>query len=99
MMTETDAMALCLAKAVSQKPSSFSSEHVKQASEVATKLLASQKINAQTFARIIGRLSNQSAIRQWLVGHGFLDSATDALSTALSELLAKKDDELSKLME
>ena len=98
-MTETDTLALCLAKPLASKPTSFGANQAKMATDVATKLLQAGKVDVETFGRVISRLGNHSALRQWCIAHGFLGSANDALSIAVADLLAKSDAELLKMVE
>ena len=101
MMTETEAMASCLGRALQSNPNSFGVEQAKQATNVATSLLQAGKFDAETFGRVISRLGNHSALRQWAVQHGFLEQADDALTIAvrneITRLDALADAELEKV--
>lgn len=101
MMTETEVMAACLARALKNNPKSFGAEQGKQATDVATKLLQAGKVGADDFGRVIARLGNHSALRQWAVQHGFLEQADDALTIAvraeITRLDAAEEEELQRM--
>lgn len=89
MMTETEALAACLAVVLAGKPATFGKEHAEKAVSHATKLLGAQRIDAGTFSRVVARLGNHSQVRQWATAHGFIAVQADALETAVSEAIAK----------
>lgn len=90
MMTETEVMAACLGEALHNAPSSFGGDQAKTATGIATNLLQIGKVDAETFGRVIARLGNHSALRQWAIAHGFLKQHDDALTIAVKEYIAKK---------
>lgn len=96
-LTETDALAKCLARALANEPKSFGSEQAKIATGVATTLLQAGTLDAETFGRVIARLGNHSALRQWGVSHGFIAKENDALAVKVSEEIAAEKERLQDL--
>jgi hypothetical protein len=97
MLTETDALAKCLARALANEPKSFGSEQAKLATGVATTLLAAGSLDTETFGRVIARLGNHSALRQWAVQHGFIGKEADALAIKVSEEIAAEKERLAEM--
>jgi len=87
-LTETEALAKCLAQALHNNPPSFGAEQGRIASEAAATLFSSGQLDAPTFGRVSMRLGNHSANLQWAVKHGFIIAQPDALSNAVSEEIA-----------
>jgi len=98
-LTETDALAKCLARALKDEPKGFGATEAKAATTCATELLQAGKVDAETFTRVIARLGNHSALRQWATSHGFLAKEADALANAVSHELAVIKEGLAKLAE
>ena len=96
MLTETELMAKALAKPLSGEPSGFGASEAKLAIDVATTLFRANKCDAGTFGRVVVRLGNHSALRQWGIAHGFIVSPADALSNAVSEEIAKMKEEIDE---
>lgn len=97
MMTETDIMAACMGEALSNSPTSFGAEQAKTATATAVSLMQTGKCDADTFTRVIARLGNHSALRQWCVQQGFLKTPPDALAIAVKMYMAKRDESLSEI--
>ena len=88
-MTETEVMGRCLGKALASQPKGFGSSEAKAATDVATSLFKADKCDGDTFGRVIARLGNHSALRQWAIQHGFITVENDALANAVSEEIAR----------
>ena len=84
-------MGACLGKVFQAEPSKFGADQAKIATGVATNLLSANKVDAETFGRVIARLGNHSALRQWAVAHGFLATDDDALTLAVKAEIARLD--------
>lgn len=93
MLTETDLMAMCLGEALVDQPSSFGGDQAKKATGIATAALQTGKVDGETFGRVIARLGNHSALRQWAIAHGFLRQPDDALTIAVKAYIAKRNSE------
>jgi hypothetical protein len=96
MMTETEVMGACLGKVFQAEPSKFGADQAKIATNVATTLLANGKVDAETFSRVIARLGNHSALRQWAIAHGFLSTDDDALTNAVRAEISRLDQLVDK---
>ena len=97
VMTETDILAACLGEALADSPSSFGADQAKKATATAVTLMQVGKCDADTFTRVIARLGNHSALRQWAIAQGLLRQAPDALAVAVKAYLAKKDETLNEI--
>lgn len=95
-LTETEAMGKCIAAALHDEPNSFGAEQAKKATGMATTLFQKGHLDSDTFGRVIGRLGNHSALRQWAVAQGFLGKAEDALAIAVKKELKVIDEALEK---
>lgn len=87
MLTETEVLGMSLAAALKNKPSSFGATEAKTAIDTATKFFPN-RVDAETFGRVITRLGNHSALRQWAIAHGFIVAPDDALTVAVREIIA-----------
>lgn len=96
-MTETDVLAACLGEALADSPSSFGADQAKKATATAVTLMQVGKCDADTFTRVIARLGNHSALRQWAIAQGLLKQAPDALAVAVKAYLDKKDKALDEI--
>lgn len=98
-LTETEVLAMALAAALKNKPSSFGASEAKLAIDTATKLFPN-KCDAETFGRVITRLGNHSALRQWAIAHGFIVAPDDALTVAVRNTIKDiVDSEVANLEE
>lgn len=88
-LTETEALAKCLARPLFKSTEKFGADQAKEAVGIATSLLKADAMDAETFGRVISRLGNHSAIRQWAVAHGFITTPDDALATAMRAEMEK----------
>lgn len=98
-LTETEALALCIAKSLS-KHQAFNADVAKEACDNLAKLFKGDRIDMDTFSRINARIGNHSAMRQWAVKQGIIpasDVAEDALAKAVKALIAKSDKELEEM--
>jgi hypothetical protein len=88
-MTETDAMALCLASPLMD--GRFGKEQAERAANYLAQLFQQGRISAETFARITARIGNHSAVRQWSEKTGLIHRALedDALSKAVRAFQSK----------
>jgi hypothetical protein len=99
LMTETDALAAALAP-VLDGATSFTADSAEKACNTATDLLTEGKIDKATFGRVISRIGNHSAVRQWAVKMGLIpasDSKPDALCLAIQAIHAKSDKALEEI--
>lgn len=100
-MTEVEALGECLGLVLKDGPSTFGKEHAEKAVNKATQLLGAGVIDAATFGRVVARLGNHSALRQWATMHGFINVEPDALHThveaTIDRLMAAEKEELAKL--
>ena len=99
LLTETESLAKCLARALRDEPTSFGSDQAKLATGEATRQLQAGEVDSETFGRVIARIGNQSALRQWATMHGFIKRDSDALAIAVGEEIAKHNDELVRMAE
>lgn len=90
LMTDTDVKAACLAQVFkSRNVKGFGATEAKQANDTLVKLFQAQRMDAETFGRVAAYLGNHSAIRQWAIAHGFINSEPDALTNALEAMIEK----------
>lgn len=98
-MTETDALAKCLAP-VLDGAKSFGANDAEKACLTLAQLFESKQIDTATFARVNARIGNHSAMRQWAIKQGFLpasDAPEDALAKAVKAELSKRDTALEEM--
>ena len=90
MLTETEVMAAALVEALEE--GEINAKQAEKACSVATSMLQSQQCDAATFGRVIARIGNHSALRQWAVKQGFRakDADRDALAKAVDALLERR---------
>lgn len=96
-MTETEVLGACLSEALADSPSSFGADQAKKATSTAVSLMQIGKCDADTFTRVITRLGNHSALRQWAIAQGFLRQPADALAVAVKAYIDKKDKALEEI--
>ena len=99
MLTETDALAMCLAP-VLDGAKTFGSNDAEKACMTLAGLFESKQVDMATFARVNARIGNHSALRQWAVKQGFLpasDAPEDALAKAVKKVLAARDAKLEQM--
>jgi hypothetical protein len=101
LLTETDALAICLAPELEGKPESFGAPNAEKACNRLAELFQNKQVDGATFARVNSRIGNHSALRQWAVKQGFItppDNAEDALAKAVKRLHANGDKALAEMI-
>ena len=99
LMTETDALALCLAPELNGDYKTFAKDNYERAAKRLAKLFKDDRIDDDTFARCGSRMGNISATRQWAVKQGLLpasDEPEDALAKAVKAELGKGVAQITK---
>ena len=100
LMTDTDVKAACLAQVFkSRSAKGFGAGEAKVANDTLVKLFQAGRMDAETFSRCASYLGNHSAIRQWAIAHGFINSDPDALTTALEAMIEKVSKAEGKALE
>lgn len=90
LMTDTDVKAACLAQVFkSRSVKGFGASEAKVANDMLVKLFQAGRADAATFSTVAAYLGNHSAIRQWAIAHGFINSDADALTVALEAMIDK----------
>ena len=99
MLTETEALALCLVRNLDSE--SFGAKEAEAACATLAMQFEQKRIDSQTFARVNARIGNHSALRQWAIKMGFItakDAARDALAKEIDRLKALDSAELDSMI-
>lgn len=100
-LTETDALAVCIAP-VLDGTKSFGAPDAEKACLRLAELFGNKQVDAATFARVNSRIGNHSALRQWAIKQGFIPASNvpaDALARAVKQIHAGGDATLKKMLE
>jgi hypothetical protein len=91
-LTETDALAACLAPELMAGTKTFGADQAERANKRLFNMAIKGEVDPDTGARVGARIGNHSAMRQWAVKQGFLpasDAPEDALAKAVKAIHAK----------
>lgn len=101
LLTETDALAVCIAPEIEKGTKTFGAENAEKACNRLVDLFTRKQIDQATFARVNARIGNHSAMRQWAVKQGFIpasDAPEDALAKAVKLVHANGDKALADML-
>jgi hypothetical protein len=70
MMHYYEALATCLVPM--KENQRFGVEQAREACDIASHLFETRRIDAETCSKIIAKIGNHSAMRQWGIKHGFI---------------------------
>lgn len=101
MMTTTEVKAFAIAKALESNPTAWGKTEAGVAMATISRLVKAAKCDDAEADQARAELANQSATSQYLIKHGLIAVAPDALSLAIDKAIAnmaKSDEELAKLL-